>query len=334
MHVLVAAPTTPRSGVTSAVMRGVMDFCFADPRVERVVVEPDVRNAAIARKNAEVGFVEDRQISLRDKVARLNFCTRAAYEMSTPHLNPAAIEYAHRRLIAKALAEFRHERLIAFEEEGDGYRFGEITFRARKFAMEHWVVDPESLRGPLDALDFITGLRKIPDKLLGTYLEEISATLAGAGWKHHHRRETAEELAHADFQTIEAAMTEGHPGSPTCSTGSCGTSPGSWTATGRCLTGSSGGWSATACAGTRPITRRWPGGSTSSGPPSGTPASTGCHCATRCRWWTSPTRPARSSSPVSWTTRSPGSRGRFTSDLFDQVALLFTRRRGAPIGGA
>ncbi|MCU7727902.1 IucA/IucC family siderophore biosynthesis protein [Actinoplanes sp. KI2] len=135
--------------------------------------------------------------------------------MSTPHLNPAAIEYAHRRLIAKALAEFRHERLISFREEGDGFRFGEITFRARRFAMEHWVVDPDSLRGPLDALDLITGMREslgIPEKLLGTYLEEISATLAGTAWKHHHRRETAEELVHADFPTIEAAMTEGHPG--------------------------------------------------------------------------------------------------------------------------
>ncbi|WP_433293966.1 GNAT family N-acetyltransferase [Actinoplanes sp. CA-030573] len=215
MHVLVAPPTTPRSGVTSAVMRTVLDFCFADPRVERVVVEPDVRNAAIARKNAEAGFVEERQIELHDKVARLSFCTRGAYEMSTPHLSPAAIEHAHRRLIAKALAEFSHERLIEPVPDGDGYRFGELTFRARRFPLEHWVVDPHSLRGPLDALGFIAGLREtlgIPEKLLGTYLEEISATLAGAAWKHHHRRETAEELVHADFQAIEAAMTEGHPG--------------------------------------------------------------------------------------------------------------------------
>jgi siderophore synthetase component/RimJ/RimL family protein N-acetyltransferase len=215
MHLLVAPPTTRRSGVTSAVMRAVMDFCFADPRVERVVVEPDVRNEAIARKNAEVGFVEERLITLHDKVARLSFCTRSSYETSTPHLNPAAISFAHRRLIAKALAEFSHERLICPVAENGGYRWGELTFRARRYAMEHWVVDPGSLRGPIDALDFITGLRDklgIPDKLLGIYLEEISATLAGTAWKHHHRRETAEELVHADFQTIEAAMTEGHPG--------------------------------------------------------------------------------------------------------------------------
>jgi len=215
MHVLVAPPTTPRSGVTSAVMRAVLDFCFADPRVDRVVVEPDVRNEAIARKNAEVGFVEEGRITLPGKVARLSFCTRSGYEMSTPHLSPAAIEYAHRRLIAKALAEFSHERLIVPVAEKGGYRCGELTFHARRYAMEHWVVDPDSLRGPLDALDFITGLREtlgIPEKLLGTYLEEISATLAGTAWKHHHRRETAEELVHAGFQTIEAAMTEGHPG--------------------------------------------------------------------------------------------------------------------------
>ncbi len=216
MHVLVAPPTRRRSGLTSAVMRAVMDFCFADSRVERVVVEPDVRNTAIQRKNAEVGFVEERNVQLHDKLARLSFCTRTGYEMSVPHLRPEAIEYAHRRLIAKAIAEFSHERLIApVPVAGDLYSFKDTTFRARRYPLEHWVVDPDSLTGPVDALDFIAGLRDIlgiPEKLLGTYLEEISATLAGTAWKVTHRRETAEELVHADFQTIEVAMTEGHPG--------------------------------------------------------------------------------------------------------------------------
>jgi siderophore synthetase component/RimJ/RimL family protein N-acetyltransferase len=215
MHVLVAPPTRKRSGVTSAVMRAVMDFCFADPRIERVVVEPDVRNDAIQRKNAEVGFVPERDVPLHGKTGRLSFCTRTAYAMSVPHLRPEAVEFANRRLIAKALAEFSHERLITFTEEGDRYRFGANTFTAKRYPLEHWVIDPESLDGPLDALDFIAGLREtlgIPEKLLGTYLEEISATLAGSAWKFAHRRETAEDLVHASFQTIEAAMTEGHPG--------------------------------------------------------------------------------------------------------------------------
>lgn len=217
MHVLVAPPTRKRSGVTSAVMRTVMDHCFADSRIERVVVEPDVRNEAIHRKNAEVGFVVDRDVPLHGKTGRLSFCTRIAYQMSVPHLRPEAITFAHRRLIAKAIAEFSHERLITpvLDEGGSQYRFGDHTFRAKRYPLEHWVVDPDSIEGPLDALDFIAGLREtlgIPEKLLGTYLEEISATLAGIAWKFAHRRETAEDLVHAGFQTIEAAMTEGHPG--------------------------------------------------------------------------------------------------------------------------
>jgi siderophore synthetase component len=216
MHVLVAPPTRKRAGVTSAVMRAVMDFCFADSRIERVVVEPDVRNAAIQRKNAEVGFVAERDVPLHGKIGRLSFCTRTAYAMSVPHLRPEAVEFAHRRLIAKAIAEFSHERLIAPVALGDDrFEFGANTFTARRYPLEHWVIDPESLDGPLDALDFIAGLREtlgIPEKLLGTYLEEISATLAGTAWKYAHRRETAEDLVHASFQTIEAAMTEGHPG--------------------------------------------------------------------------------------------------------------------------
>lgn len=80
MHVLVAPPDgPPRHGLTSAVMRAVMRFIFDDPTAERVVVEPDIRNEAIARKNAEVGFVVDRPVQLHDKVARLSFCTRADF---------------------------------------------------------------------------------------------------------------------------------------------------------------------------------------------------------------------------------------------------------------
>jgi len=251
MHVLVAPPDgEPRHGVTSAVMRTVMAFVFADPAHHRVVVEPDVRNEAIAVKNAEAGFVVDRLIQLSDKQARLSFCSRSAFSASrlagadgsatespmTPpaHLAPGPIAAAHRQLVAKAIAEFSHERLIQPRPDdtlpagpgGDGYQLttGDrvaYRFRARRYALDHWLIDAASLTrevdgtpAELDALDLVVELREtlgIPAKLLGTYLEEISATLAGAAWKHHHRRERAADLVHADFQTIEAAMTEGHP---------------------------------------------------------------------------------------------------------------------------
>ncbi|MBV1853924.1 GNAT family N-acetyltransferase [Catellatospora tritici] len=83
MHLLVAPTDTPRHGTTSAVMRTVLAFLFADPAHQRVVVEPDVRNDAIAVRNAEVGFVVDRLVQLPGKTARLSFCTRTAFAAAT-----------------------------------------------------------------------------------------------------------------------------------------------------------------------------------------------------------------------------------------------------------
>lgn len=82
MHVLVAPTAEPVSGFTRRVFAAVMAHCFADPTVRRVVVEPDERNAAIARMNARAGFVVDRVVDLPDKRAALSLCTRDAFEAS------------------------------------------------------------------------------------------------------------------------------------------------------------------------------------------------------------------------------------------------------------
>lgn len=82
MHVLVAPPAVPVPGFTSAVFRAVMDFCFADSAVHRVVVEPDARNDKIAALNAAAGFVVARHVDLSTKTAALSFCTREAYAAS------------------------------------------------------------------------------------------------------------------------------------------------------------------------------------------------------------------------------------------------------------
>lgn len=265
MHVLVAPPAgEPVAGLTSAVMAAVMSFCFSDPHVARVVVEPDARNAAIAAKNAEAGFVIVGRAALSTKVATLAVCTRAqfaaspiverfglevpdgagsALDVDAPrvpaHLDPALMALAHRRLVAKALGEFAHERLIAPSPVGDGdptledgvarrwsldVPAGEVTytFTARRYPLAHWLVDPESIVRTVagaevepDALDLIGELHDVlgvPDHLLGTYLEEIAATLAGSAWKLRHREgRGAAELVTATFQQVEAAMTEGHP---------------------------------------------------------------------------------------------------------------------------
>lgn len=268
MHVLVAPTDTPVHGLTSQVFRAVMHFCFRDPEITQVVVEPDVRNHAIHAKNAAAGFVVDRRVALSDKEALLSLCTvedfagserasgsggeRASGSGSEPasdsgselerggpvlggeglpspdvaHLEPEVTARAHRHVAAKAIGEFTHERLLSPEPTTDGRwtitaGTARYTFAATRHALEHWRVDPASLERTVDgevtrvdALTVVSDLHEdldIPGHLRSTYLEELSGTLASLAYKWHHARHTSSELVHADFQTIEAAMTEGHP---------------------------------------------------------------------------------------------------------------------------
>lgn len=269
MHLLVAPPTTPRHGLTDAVMTAVMRFCLTDDGegagaggrgATRVVVEPDVGNRKIAAKNAAAGFRVLREVDLgrgaHAKRAALSVATRADFAASAlgagvepaPHLTAGHIEHAHRHLVAKALAELAHERLFPLEPDDapDGYHLAldGVTYRftARRYALEHWVIDPASVRRtadagvrgavalPVDALELIAELQpllQVPDALLATYLEELSSTLASAAAKRERELDghtpsvagllTAMRTAsgtHAvaeAFQQVEAAMSEGHP---------------------------------------------------------------------------------------------------------------------------
>lgn len=261
MHLLVAPPRgAARRGFTSAVMGAVVRFCL-DPAgrgARRVVVEPDVRNTAIAAKNAAAGFRVLREVELPGKTAHLAVATRADLDASplgdgvdlAPHLRPDLADRAHRHLVAKAIAELTHERLLAPRAEvwpaelnGPGEYVlpvagGAVEYRfvARRYALEHWVLDDPSIRRttapsadgergavprdlPVDALDLVVELQpdlNIPDDLLATYLEEMSSTLASATAKveRYERtgRPSAVDLLGASFQEVEAAMTEGHPG--------------------------------------------------------------------------------------------------------------------------
>ncbi len=147
---------------------------------------------------------------------------------SADHLTPAHLARAQRHLVAKAIAEFSHERLLAPEPIGDGWRVVvpdapvEYRFEAIRTELEHWVIDEESLtrlvdgaRADLDAQTLIIELQPVlglSDQLLPIYLEEIASTLASAAFKIARGGPSADELLTADFPAIESAMTEGHPG--------------------------------------------------------------------------------------------------------------------------
>lgn len=138
--------------------------------------------------------------------------------MTTEHLNPDTWAVANRALVRKALSEFIHERILEPVAVGNGYQVGNYTFEAQRYPLNHWEVDADSIQRdddrPVDALDFITEFHQqlgIGAAMLPVYLEEISSTLASSAYKLSKPDLTAADLVTADFQTIEAAMTEGHP---------------------------------------------------------------------------------------------------------------------------
>ncbi|MGP9539636.1 GNAT family N-acetyltransferase [Brachybacterium sp. AOP43-C2-M15] len=251
MHLLIApAHGVPEHGLTAVVMAAVLRWCLDERGAARVVVEPDERNAAVLAKNAAAGFRVLRHVEIPDgtgtKRAALSVCTRADFAASvlgagqgavagaaTAHLSTDVGEEVHRRLLAKALAELSHERVLAPTRCDDGLWELAVpgtevryTFAARVLPLEHWIVDPASIRRTVageptapDVQVLVAELQDtlgIPDDLLSTYLEELASTFAArcATLEAARRgeRPTARDLLQADLPGVEAAMTEGHPG--------------------------------------------------------------------------------------------------------------------------
>ncbi|MFK4182785.1 GNAT family N-acetyltransferase [Streptomyces sparsogenes] len=88
MHFLCAPADAPLHGFTLAVLTTVMEFLFADPATRRVVVEPDVRNSAVHRLNAAVGFEIAGRVRKPEKEAYLSFCTRDQFSARTTEAKP------------------------------------------------------------------------------------------------------------------------------------------------------------------------------------------------------------------------------------------------------
>lgn len=253
LHLLLPKPadndTVPRSGFSQDAMRAALQHLFADPAVLRVVAEPDARNSAVHSLNSRLGFVPWARVELPElpgvpaKTALVSWCTRAAFAAATglpssavAHLSPERWATAQRHVLAKAIAEFTHERLLHPEPAPGGWivrgHDREYAFSAAVHALDHWMVDPESIevrstgadgipsgRVP-DVQEFVVLFRRelgLADAQLPLYLEELGSTLSGHCFKQLHSTATAGELAAgtgnavADFQRIEASMTEGHP---------------------------------------------------------------------------------------------------------------------------
>ncbi|RAH38480.1 GNAT family N-acetyltransferase [Halomonas sp. SL1] len=196
------------------------------------------REVELEEKTAHLAFC-DRQsfaAAVSRQSPRLDPALSSDPARAAGHLRPELWARANRWLIRKAIAEFSHERLLEPEavnadptgdDEAADYRLSapeggiEYRFRARRRALDHWAIELDSLEkrvdgvpAELDAQQFILEFRGplgIGEAMLPLYLEEVASTLFGGAYKLDGTRPDAEGLVDADFQTLEAAMTEGHP---------------------------------------------------------------------------------------------------------------------------
>ena len=157
---------------------------------------------------------------------------QASPHTAVDHLSPEHWRAANDAMVRKMISEFAHERLLApqpVEDDGTWTTYGLISddatvryrFRAKLLSLEHWHIQPGSIvrftedgEAPVDAVAFITEFQTrlaIDSARLPAYLEEITSTLYSGAYKRADSRPGAADLIYADFQTIEASMTEGHP---------------------------------------------------------------------------------------------------------------------------
>ena len=142
------------------------------------------------------------------------------------HLTPELWQRATRLLLAKAIGEFAHERLLVPVKDGEAYALtaagDRYRFAARRFKLDHWAVDAASLvregtdgtELELDAAEFFLSFKGelgLSDAVLPVYLEEVAATINRGAYQLGEDQPTAAELVDAGFQAVEAAMTGGHP---------------------------------------------------------------------------------------------------------------------------
>ncbi len=240
MHILLKPVEQPITGFSRQVFYSVMEYMFSQAAVKRVVVEPDIRNQKIHRLNKCAGFRYDKQINLGHKMAWLAFCTREDFtrakktmlmtnnQRPVPSVDSALWQLCNQSLIQKAITEFSHEQLLTPQPLGDSrWRLVvpnteiEYRFQGKWRVLKHLSIELHSLekyqagvKQPLDAARFIiefTPLLGIPETMLATYLEEISSTLCSSMYKRQKGNPSSDALAKADFQVIEASMTDGHP---------------------------------------------------------------------------------------------------------------------------
>ncbi|TGD57019.1 IucA/IucC family protein [Flavobacterium humi] len=151
---------------------------------------------------------------------------------SIRHLTTENWDKATLLLLRKTISEFAHEFLLLPEltsREGSwgNYKIRnvdktiEYRFQSQILNLNHWNIKTNSIQkyvsgqqAKVSLPDFILEFQEnlgIAAELLPTYLEEITSTIYSKAYMIASEGFTSEALADQDYQTIEHAMTEGHP---------------------------------------------------------------------------------------------------------------------------
>ena len=151
----------------------------------------------------------------------------------TDPLSIAIWQKVNNRLLAKSLAELMHEEVaqpVVVSEDKDGHTYFKLatdhahiayTFRGYKRLLDYWHIEAASIQRhengndtlATDAPLFFVELQNtlgIRPFTLAHYIEEVLHTLYADAYLYARGRYTAEQLAAADYQTVEHQM-DGHP---------------------------------------------------------------------------------------------------------------------------
>ncbi|OEJ98579.1 transcriptional regulator [Flavivirga aquatica] len=205
IHIIVAPPTIRIPNFTWYLFNTIMDFIFQDKTINRILVEPDIRNKKMFALCQRIGFRLDKIVELPHKTAQLAFLTRTHFQkltsipqinkrsamntldnavspqQSVSHLQSKIWVKANTLLVKKAICEFSHELLIkpkVLQQLDKGWNHYQIQtdhsdihyqFNAKPLAMNHFWIETTSIKkseaGQPKALDAVLFIKEFKTQL-------------------------------------------------------------------------------------------------------------------------------------------------------------------------
>ncbi|NRA64206.1 MAG: GNAT family N-acetyltransferase [Pseudobacteriovorax sp.] len=199
LHLIVAPPGAKSiKNFTTILLNSILDFLFSHSDVNRIIVEPDIRNKKMITLCERLGFQADRIIELSNKTARLLYIEKETFiktriaktlenrcymnsvdnavspKQSVIHLEKDRWQRANQHLIRKAICEFSHERLLepkligSKQDSWNEYMVSAndavaYTFLAKNLPLDHLLIDKDSIKKTtgedLDIIAFIKEFR-------------------------------------------------------------------------------------------------------------------------------------------------------------------------------